>query len=1081
MKKFFMLLAGVICGVLRAGAAPELHIAETGEIKAGELQLIPAVFDREWKFYSTNSPQFQKLEFESDSGNTRLACRVNLPRTAPGSFRQTTRRDGNGGVEYRAEFRLPEKAEVNELVLSAVRLPANSFGGREIFVDGKKITFPRIRSGNRKQAALFRGEVRRLEFPLNEGVLVISGKFRLLLQDDRHFGRDSFGLRIYFRASGAWAELALRLAIEEYRSQPLDLAGAANAGFSDEIPEDRKGGWTDQGRENDLRALPSGMLNRHGTEFFILSPEKNGGRSCIMLGGKHRMYFAHTAEAPQSRPVQGRFLYLLHAIAWPPGNSRTGIGTVELVHADRSVTRIAVTGADVGNWWNPVSRQNGDVVWTKMNRSAMIGLYRSGYAIPDKPITKIRFRSALTSPWGIVAASVTPLPVKRHIGTPYFIVEGREWRPVEMASRIEPGSVLDFSARLDAPAGKYGRPMIKEGHIVFENRPEKAVRFFGVNLSRMVQFQDRAGAEALADRLAASGYNAVRIHHHDPYMVKRENGRSTELDPVRMDQLDYLASCLKQRGIYLVTDLYVSRHLEVGEIPEFPKQRLWQETFKPLVFVLDSVMENWKRFAANWLNHRNPYTGLTWKEEPALLSVSLVNEDTLSAYWNRTPEVAAIYRKRFEEWKKHHGISGGVASAQDPHFSRFLRELYDDGFREMKEFVRALGLRCMISDQNFLTSPALTMMRRQYDFVENHFYWDHPEFLGGWWKYPAGHTNLSAIARYAAAPGVLFSARIFGRPFLVTEFDFAAPNAFRAEGGVLTGAYAALQDWDGIFQFVHYQPQKAANAWHFDSSSDPVKALSLRIGLALFQEGGIAPAERKFAVDYSGKREFSFGEQDSSTMNRLGLMAQVGCVFAPVDGVVTVRPEETLLRRLRERKLLLPEQWDPEAERFASASGEVVLDRRRVTLEARSSVCEAVILPPGMSGGTGVLQVNNRVGRGVFGCLAVDSRPLRRSNRMLILHLTDALPAGTRFADRQRNQLESWGEGALLAARGEAQIRLRLEQSLSSCRLYAVDTAGRRLGEIPLRREQGGVCFDAQVFSRYGTVFAYELIVSQEE
>lgn len=462
MKKFFMLLAGVICGVLRAGAAPELHIAETGEIKAGELQLIPAVFDREWKFYSTNSPQFQKLEFESDSGNTRLACRVNLPRTAPGSFRQTTRRDGNGGVEYRAEFRLPEKAEVNELVLSAVRLPANSFGGREIFVDGKKITFPRIRSGNRKQAALFRGEVRRLEFPLNEGVLVISGKFRLLLQDDRHFGRDSFGLRIYFRASGAWAELALRLAIEEYRSQPLDLAGAANAGFSDEIPEDRKGGWTDQGRENDLRALPSGMLNRHGTEFFILSPEKNGGRSCIMLGGKHRMYFAHTAEAPQSRPVQGRFLYLLHAIAWPPGNSRTGIGTVELVHADRSVTRIAVTGADVGNWWNPVSRQNGDVVWTKMNRSAMIGLYRSGYAIPDKPITKIRFRSALTSPWGIVAASVTPLPVKRHIGTPYFIVEGREWRPVEMASRIEPGSVLDFSARLDAPAGKYGRPMIKE-------------------------------------------------------------------------------------------------------------------------------------------------------------------------------------------------------------------------------------------------------------------------------------------------------------------------------------------------------------------------------------------------------------------------------------------------------------------------------------------------------------------------------------------------------------------------------------------------------------------------------------------
>ncbi len=108
-------------------------------------------------------------------------------------------------------------------------------------------------------------------------------------------------------------------------------------------------------------------------------------------------------------------------------------------------------------------------------------------------------------------------------------------------------------------------------------------------------------------------------------MVKREGGRSTELDPVRMDQLDYLVFCLKQRGIYIVSDLYVSRHLEVGEIPEFPGQRVWQETFKPLLFVLDSVMENWKRFTANWLNHRNPYTGLTWKEDPALVSVSLVN------------------------------------------------------------------------------------------------------------------------------------------------------------------------------------------------------------------------------------------------------------------------------------------------------------------------------------------------------------------------------------------------------------------------------------------------------------------------
>lgn len=38
---------------------------------------------------------------------------------------------------------------------------------------------------------------------------------------------------------------------------------------------------------------------------------------------------------------------------------------------------------------------------------------------------------------------------------------------------------------------------------------------------------------------------------------------------------------------------------------------------------------------------------------------------------------------------------------------------------------------------------------------------------------------------------------------MVTEFDYAGPNMHRAEGGVLTGGYAALQDWDGLFQYAH--------------------------------------------------------------------------------------------------------------------------------------------------------------------------------------------------------------------------------------------------------------------------------------
>ena len=62
---------------------------------------------------------------------------------------------------------------------------------------------------------------------------------------------------------------------------------------------------------------------------------------------------------------------------------------------------------------------------------------------------------------------------------------------------------------------------------------------------------------------------------------------------------------------------------------------------------------------------------------------------------------------------------------------------------------------------------------------------------------------------------------------------------FRAEGAVLTGAYAALQDWDALFQFAYSHSREKVirsdiTESHFDSATDVVKSLSQRIGLRLF-------------------------------------------------------------------------------------------------------------------------------------------------------------------------------------------------------------------------------------------------------
>src|SRR5262249_27242631 len=145
---------------------------------------------------------------------------------------------------------------------------------------------------------------------------------------------------------------------------------------------------------------------------------------------------------------------------------------------------------------------------------------------------------------------------------------GAEWVPLQPELEIEAGSALDFSGLgfVDPPAGKHGWVLARpDGQFAFSDSPETARRFYGVNLCFSAQYLAKEQADRLAERLVRLGYNAVRFHHYERELTQGQ-AKSTSLNPQKLDQFDYLAAALIRRGVYLTTDLFVSRDLRYRAI-----------------------------------------------------------------------------------------------------------------------------------------------------------------------------------------------------------------------------------------------------------------------------------------------------------------------------------------------------------------------------------------------------------------------------------------------------------------------------------------------------------------------------------
>lgn len=627
-------------------------------------------------------------------------------------------------------------------------------------------------------------------------------------------------------------------------------------------------------------------------------------------------------------------------------------------------------------------------------------------------------------------------------------------------ARIEPGSILDFSGLMSEPeaiSGKYGPIVARDGHFEWRDRPGKPSRFYGINLCFSANYIERKDADDFAETLWRSGYNAVRIHHYERDLLKTNAVDSLDFDPLMWDRLDYLVHALKKRGIGITTDLFVNRTPVRGEIAGID-WKVTSKDYKGLVFIHPPAMENLKAFARKFFEHENPYTHSAWKNESALLFLSYVNEDTES--WKANPSVSNLYH---EACLKKYPPKDGSGRLDAPTFIRFCMERQSAGFEEIRNFLSAMGVKAPATDLNFKRSLWQMPARNGFDYVDQHAYWDHPqEAPGGARRYA-----LTSYMEKPSSYGIfsLFPMRIFGRPFTVTEFNHVYPNPYRAES-ILVGAYAGLQDWDALFRFNFSNDRGDLLAESpivgFNIANDPVALLSDRVNLLMFLRRDVKSSEIRVPLTLPRANEFEPWQEWNAALPvsylNLGLVGQIGVRFADAKTGASEFFKVVLPTGEISKKMVRADD-DFSSNRFTSSTRELDLRFDSRQFRAVTPKSEALVLNGEVEGNGSRMSVKNGGGFAVFFAASMDGNDLDRSERILVLHMTDVQNSEVGWKDGEKNVLGNYGKLPRLVAVGKAEMRIKTGGSILSC--FACDLSGKRLREVPLTKDGAAVTWKA--------------------
>ncbi|HSW00308.1 MAG TPA: hypothetical protein VLI39_09065 [Sedimentisphaerales bacterium] len=440
------------------------------------------------------------------------------------------------------------------------------------------------------------------------------------------------------------------------------------------------------------------------------------------------------------------------------------------------------------------------------------------------------------------------------------------WYAFEPRNTAERGEI-GMQDWIEKPAGRHGRVVSRRDVLLYDGQP---IKFWGLNLC----YGACAPEASLADKRAAFypkyGINSVRLHKYADgtgWAGIQSPQSCVQYDPAGLDRMDYQVAKFKEAGIYVL----LSAHF--GTLKLGPADR----QYVPYLEEFGSFEGNKDRIAAphsaipysrelqdvqirqmvNLLQHANPYTGLTYAQDPAVAFIEIINEQSILFYTSTAPLKASPTLRnnvagRFCDWlgtrygnheslvaawgaKAFDGFEGDGFPAVGEHLDkrnilpignpwywdpdqlngsqafrrqrlldtmRFLYELQCGFYDRYVKAVREAGYEGEILGSNWQAGRALS------HFYNLHSDWrvgtiDRHNYFGGGSAKP-GEKFANASMLRAAGSGTLSVGlqQTSDRPFMLSEWIHVFPNEWGVEGPAILGAYGlGLQGWDVSYLF----------------------------------------------------------------------------------------------------------------------------------------------------------------------------------------------------------------------------------------------------------------------------------------